>query len=242
MALRATFQEVIQMVRAEAKLSTNSSRGIDFLENIKQIIKRTYYTLAEDYDWPHLNLKRDSATARKVLQAGSRFYNWPADVNPLKIDRAYVKWGNVWVPLDYGITLKNYSAFDPDRNQRTDPVTNWAWSTDAQFEVWPLPASNGTANDNGEVAFEGQKKVEQLVLDSNRLDMDDILVSLMAATEILAGNERKADAEMKGQAAMARMGRLRANLRSRTRYTMGVGIVGEAGGYMPRHPTYIRGR
>lgn len=243
MALRTTFQEVVQMVRNESRLSTNTSRGIDHLDHIKQLVRRHYLTLAEDYDWPHLRIKKESSEGRKVLAAGQRYYNFPVNLNPLKIERAVVKFGNQWLPVEYGINYTDqYSAMDPDSNQRTDPVTNWTFYTDAMFEVWPLPASNGVANGNNEIAFEGQKNVELLVADTNRLDMDDMLISLMCSSEILAANDQKTAAEVKGQAAMARLGRLRANLRDRTRYAMGLGQVRNSAHMWPRHPDYIRGR
>lgn len=240
MALRSTFQEVIQQVRAEARLSSNTSRGIDHLEYIKQLIKRHYKTLAEDFDWQHLELKKESGVSRKILQAGSNTYSFPAAVNPLKITRAWVKWGSVWLPVEYGIKHQHYSALDPDQDQRTDPITNWAFYDGDGFEVWPMPASNGAADDNNEVAFEGQKNVEELLADNDRLDMDDILVSLMAATEILAANKQEEAAAVKGEAAMARLGRMRGNLGSKTRYVMGVGAVSDANTARPRHPVYIR--
>ena len=239
MALRTTWQEVIQMVRAEARLSTNTSRGLDQLDNIKQLIKRHYATLAEDYDWQHLELLRDSSTARKVRQAGSRFYDWPTDLNPMKIEAAWVKWGSTWEKLTFGITPANYSAQDPELNQRTDPVQNWAFHGGDQFEVWPLPASNGTAGGNGEVMFTGQKQIERLLTDNSRLDMDDHLIALMVSAEILAGNGQKDAAAAKAGAAAARFQRVRGNLGSKTRYTLGRGLVVDNSGY-PRHPTYIR--
>lgn len=239
MALRNTFQEVIQMVRSEAKLSTNTSRGVDQLDNIRQLIRRHYLTLAETYDWPHLQLLRGSSTARKVLQAGSRFYDWPTDLNPLKVDEAWVKWGSTWVELEYGITPANYSVFDPDLDQRTDPVTNWSFYGGTQFEVWPIPATNGVANGANEMLFTGQKQVEALTTDSSRLDMDDHLVALMVAAEILAGNKQKEASEVKAGAAGARLGLLRANLADKTRYIMGRGLVNDTARY-PRHPRFIR--
>jgi len=241
MALRSTWGDVIERVRAEARLSTNTSRGVDHIENIRAITKRVYKTLAEEYDWRHLELKRDSSVSRKVLQAGSRYYDYPAAVNPQKIERAWVKWGGVWLPLDYGITYGGErTAFDPDNDQRADPVTRWMAYGEAQFEVWPLPASNGVADGSNEVAFEGQKLVTDLTDDTSRLDLDDHLVVLMAATEILAGNSQDKAAQVKGAAAGARLERLRANTGSGLRVRMGLGAVNASNDRWPRHPRYVR--
>jgi hypothetical protein len=238
MALRSTFNEVIEAVRNETRLSSNTSRGIDHLDHIKQLIKRHYYTLAEDFDWQHLELKKETGVSRKVLQAGSNTYDFPAAVNPLKITKMWVKHGT-WLEVGYGIKHSHYSASDPDADQRSDPVTNWAYYDGTGFEVWPTPASNGTADADGEVAFEGQKLVTTLTSTGSRLDMDDHLVTLMVAAEILAGQDQKVAAAVKAEAAQARLGRLRANLASKTRYVMGRGLVAESAG-MPRHPTFIR--
>lgn len=241
MALRATFQEVIQAVRSEAKLSTNTSRGIDHLDMIKQKIRRHYAMLAEDYDWQHLVLKKDSSIARKLLQAGSRYYNFPAALNVQKITKAWVKWGSVWLPLTYGIGFDEYSAFNSDDSTvRSDPVSRWQFYGGDQFEIWPLPSTNGVADGANEVAFEGQKTVEALTEDNSRLDMDDILVTLFAAAEILAASD-KTGAVLLSNAAEARLGKLRGNMASKKRYAMGVGQISESGhATYPRHPRYIR--
>lgn len=238
MALRTTFGEVIDMVREEAGLSTNTSRGVDHLDQIKRLIKRHYKSLAEDYDWRHLELKRDSSVSRKILQAGSRYYDYPTAANPQKITRAWVKWGSTWLPLDYGITYADRSAYDPDNGQRIDPIQRWMAYDTAQFEVHPLPATNGVADGANEVAFEGQRKVTELTQDGSRLDMDDILISLMCAAETLAASGRKDAAQVKADAAVARLWTLRGNTGSAARYVMGSGRVGES--FMPRHPKYIR--
>jgi hypothetical protein len=238
MALRITLGEVIQAVRAECGLSTNTSRGIDHLDNIRQLIRRHQTTLAEDYDWQHLEIRRESDLSRKLLQAGSRYYNFPDELNPLKISAAWVRSGH-WRELNYGIDYRSHAAFDPDADIRTDPPTHWAFIGAEQFEVWPLPSTNGVANGNNEVGFTGQKKLEALLEDSNRLDLDDILVTLMVATEILAGQKRNEAAAVKGDAAMARLGRMRASLSNQARYVMGRGAVGRSSHLWPRHPTYV---
>lgn len=240
MALRATWGEVIEATRNEARLSSNTSRGLDHLEHIKAITKRIYKTLAEDYDWRHLELKRDSSVSRKVLQAGSRYYDYPAAVNPQKIEKVWVKWGSVWHELDYGISYERRTEMDPDNDQRADPATHWQAYGGTQFEVWPLPASNGVADGSNEVAFEGQKIVTDLTATTDRLDMDDHLIVLMAATEILAGNGQDKAAQVKAAAANARLERLRANTGSGLRVRMGLGRVNASGDRWPRHPRYVR--
>jgi hypothetical protein len=221
-------------------MSTNTSRSLDHLENIKQLVRRHYTTLAEEYDWQHLEIRRESPDSRKLLQAGSRYYDWPVALNPLKIEKAWLRWGNGWVPLQYGIGYEECSIYDSDADMRSDPVLNWAFEGGEQFEVWPMPASNGVENGTNQIAFQGQRKVEQLVDDTNRMDMDDILVVLRVSTEILAGQKRMEAAAAKGQAATDRQQIMRANLSSKSKYVMGQGRVGSNAGRFPYYPTYIR--
>lgn len=237
MALRNTLTEVVEFVRQEAKLSTSTSRGTDNLENIQRLIKRHYQTLAEEFDWQHLVLKRNDNNARKVLQAGSYVYSFPSSVNVQKISGAWVKHSGLWKPVEYGISLEQYNDYDSDGDERTDPVERWAFHDDDEFEVWPIPATNGTADGDGEIAFEGQRAVEQLTSNSSRLDLDGIMVSLFVAAEILAGNGQKAAAEVKAAAAAARRDRLKMSLGDQSRWTMGAGRPGMS--RRVRHPTFI---
>lgn len=242
MALRTTLGEVIQAVRAECGLSTNTSRGIDHLDNIRQLIRRHQQTLAEDFDWQHLEIRRESDLSRKLLQAGSRYYDFPAALNPLKISGAWVRSGSLWVEMNYGINYRSHDAYNPDTDERSDPPTHWGFIGAEQFEVWPLPSTNGVANGDNELGFTGQKKLEALTEDSSRLDLDDILIILMVSTEILAGQKRGEAAAIKGDAAMARLARMRGNLSSKTRYVMGQGAIGSSARLWPRHPTYVTRR
>jgi hypothetical protein len=132
-----------------------------------------------------------------------------------------------------------YSMTNPDADMRSDPVLSWSFYGGDQFEVWPLPASNGVANVINEIAFQGQRKVEQLLEDTSRLDMDDILVILRVSTEILASQKRMEAASVKGESAKTRLESIRGNLASKSKYVMGKGRVGPDTAW-PRHPVYIR--
>jgi hypothetical protein len=236
--LRNTFGAIVEMARNEARLSSNSSRGIDHLDHIKQLVKRHYTTLVEDYDWEHLQINRDYDHSRKQLQAGQRFYDFPTGLNVQKIDKMWLKWGNVWRVVDYGIEFANYSGLDPDNGSRADPVLRWDFYSESQFEIWPVPASDGDAAApySNWVGFEGQKAVEQYVSDTNRADLDDIMISLYVAAELMAENGQKAASDMKLAAAERRRTRLRGNMADRTRVTLGRGVVREHSRTYPRHP------
>lgn len=238
MALRSTFGSIVEMARNEARLSTNTSRGVDHLDHIKQLVKRHYTMLAEDYDWQHLEINRDYDESRKALAAGQRYYDFPTAINQQKIGNMWLKWGVVWRKVDYGISFGDYSSLDPDSDARADPVLKWDWYGDTQFEVWPVPSSNGDAAApySGWVGFEGQRAVEQYVDDTNRADLDDYLIALHVAAELLTENSQKGAAEAKIAAASRRMSQLKAAMSDKSRFTMGRGMLSQNGRTYPRHP------
>ena len=238
MALRQTFGSIVEMARNEARLSTNSSRGVDHLDHVKQLVKRHYTVLAEDFDWEHLSVKRDVADCRVQLQAGDRYYDLPTAMNNQKIGKMWVKWGTVWREPDYGITFEDYSSRDPDSNNRDDPVSKWDRYGNLQFEVWPLPATNGDAAApySGWVGFEGQRAITQYVSDSDLADMDDFLVALFVAAELLAENGQKGASDAKVSAAVRRRDNLKASMSDKSRWTIGRGMLSGNGRNYPRHP------
>ena len=135
---------------------------IDHLDHIKQLVKRYYTTLVEDYDWEHLQINRDYDHSRKAVAGRAEVLRLPTGLNAQKIDKMWLKWGNVWRVVDYGIEFANYSGLDPDNGSRADPVLRWDFYSESQFEIWPVPASNGDAGApySNWVGFEGQKAVE----------------------------------------------------------------------------------
>lgn len=220
MPLRTTFGELISMVRDEAGLSSNSSAGNDQVAVVKRLIRRHYYTLADTYDWQYMKLRRNSAEAGKIMAAGQRFYDFPVAVNPLKISKVHVKWSTSYIPVEYGIDHELYNSQDSEADERADPVIRWDFNGHEQFEVWPIPASDGGA----EIRFEGMRAVELLVGDLSRADIDDELIVLYASAEILDKRDKKS-AATKFAMAKDRLGQLRAGYADRGRYIVGGGAL-----------------
>lgn len=189
--LRTTLDDIVEMARSEGKKSTNTSRGVDHLEHIKQLVRRIYNNLLDEFDWKHLKIKREDCF--KTMSAGSRYYDWPTTLNVNKIEKVWFLWGNTWVPLQEGITYDQYNIKNSENDERSDPVDRFAWYGDSQFEVWPKPASSG-----GKVGFQAQKKGELLTGGTNRADLDDIMLALYAGAELLleGGDEKMAQAKI----------------------------------------------
>lgn len=215
MARGTSFGQLVEMVRDECSLSSNSSSGNDHLAYIKRLIKRHYEFLCDEYDWSFLRVENDDAT--KTLEAGERYYDFPVAMDIHDTIDAQTFYGNVWVPLTYGVTPQDYTAMNPETDQRADPVLKWRISSDSQFEVWPLPASNGNL-----VRFSGKRRENALVAESDTCDMDDQLVVLYVSAEILFKLEDKS-AELKLAAAKQRLSQMRGGYADRKKVRVGMG-------------------
>ena len=234
--LRNTLGNVVEMVREEARLSTNTSRSIDHTAHLTRLIKRHHQTLADDWDWEHLKIRREDAG--KELAAGQRYYDFPVTLNT---DRPFLVWhhdGAAFTMLPNGITPSDYDRYNSDDNTRHDGPERWDWYGHEQFEIWPLPASA-----SGEVRFEGHKKIETLSQNDSRLVIDDIVVSLYVAAELLTENKNKEAAAIKLSLANSRLIKLKAAKSDGSRIVMGMGgrtgMRVKSAHAWPRHPKYI---
>lgn len=233
MALGTQFQELVEMARDEARLSSATSRGIDHEPYIKRLIVRHYAMLVDEFDWEHLQLKRDQS--RITLGAAQRYSDFPATLDPDYIEDAYVLAGSMWRPLDYGIRPEELNIVDSDNGGRTAWPERWDFYGESQFEIWPVPSGAGVV-----IGFEGRKKVQALVQETDRCDIDDELLVLHVAAEILVGNGQKEAAQLKMQNASARLGQARRKRSDKTQIRMGMGRKNAA--VWPRRITHIRSR
>jgi hypothetical protein len=196
MARNVTLGELIDDVRAEAGHSLQSNLGTAMRDVLIKVIQRQQRRLWEDHDWTFLRVERDVA-----VQAGQRYYDFPSDLNLERVERVEFKWDDRWHRLEYGIGRTQLDQYDSDRDVRSWPVYRWKEAENNQIEVWPVPSLNGdTVNLSGLIRFTGIRALRPLVQESDRADLDDTLLVLYSAAEILA-REKAADAGLKLQLA-----------------------------------------
>jgi hypothetical protein len=208
------LQEVVAQLRAETGRNQNVAVGVSELDNLKEQIRRIQEMLYDEYDWPFLTVERSIS-----LQAGQRFYDFPSDLNYDRINVVKFKYNNVYVEVERGITFDDYSIYDSTLGERSSPLLKWDVRNTGvieQLEAWPIP------NDDGSLHFFGTKKLSALVNDDDRLDLDDRMVVLFAAAEILA-RQKSPDARNKLDLANARLLKLRANSQAASK-TIQVGL------------------
>jgi len=212
MARGTTLGQLVTMLREECGHATSAALGQNTLPRMKRVLQRTQEFLWGDWTWPHLRVYRE-----EVLQAGQRYYTFPTDLAFDRVENVHVRYDDTWRPVCYGIELEHYNAQDPERDDRDDPVLRWQAYEDGQYEVWPLPATNGLR-----LRFEGIKKLAPLIDDAHRADLDDNLLVLFAAAEILA-KQKGGDAEAKRTFAGRLYSQLKGNQSKATMFVMGGG-------------------
>lgn len=180
MARGANLSTLEQLVRAEARYNTSAAAGINSSDNIRTTIARTYENLWRQHDWPHL------VTWHTItLAIGQYLYDCPAGV---QVDRLLDRESYVYYPslskrypvFAQEIGYAQYNTLDPaETSGRTDPIQLWAIRPDDKIEVWPAPATAGT------LYLRGVRNVAPLVEDADVAELDDRLISLFAAAELL---------------------------------------------------------
>ena len=233
---RKQFVQLISDLRAELGRSADPAVGVSDLPSLKQTITRNYESLYDDYDWPHLSV----ISPRVSLNAGQRYYDFPNDIDCDKVNEVVVWWNGSPVPLTRGIGFEHYAEFDPEADQRSDPATHWDvrfTGVREQCEIWPPPASTGSVK----VQFRGKRKFTPLVDDADLCLIDNHLVVLTCAVELLP-RAKSGDSQVKLAALQSRYGRLKGRSKGgSTPVRIGLG-TGSAGSNVPTRSTVRVGR
>ena len=209
MARGTTLAQLRSLLKAELAIDSDSSVAPGGDDVLNGTLSGQQRWLACEYDWPFLEIRCDIP-----LVAGQRYYGFPntEGIETLNMEReirAECYWSNLWYSVENGIKLLNYNTFNPELNQRLDPVLKWqpynGTGATVQFEVWPLPA---TAT---RLRLTGQRALNQLVSDNDKADLDDLLIVLFSAAELSARYGDQA-AAAKAKRAEMRLNRLRAGI------------------------------
>jgi hypothetical protein len=194
MARNTTLQVLLDDLRSEAGHAISASLGQATEQMMLKLLNRVQRRLWEDFSWPFLHTQKDI-----VLQAGQRYYNVPSGITLERIETASFKYGGAWVRVKYGIDPSHYNQYDSDRDTRSWPIMRYRayGDVEGQVEVWPIPSNNGDASTGeGTLRLKGVKNLNPLSAKTDTADLDDQLIVLFAAGELLA-RQKSADAQMK---------------------------------------------
>lgn len=207
MARGATLEQLTVMLKAEIGATPAYDANTDMNLVLHQYLRRHYETLYDGWDWPFKRVTRDIVT-----NAGQRFYDWPSDIDSDRELEFWVDQGGTWLPLEQGIDPEQYNAYA--EGDRQDYPYRWDWRGEKQFELWPKSAIDGVI-----LRIVGTKNPSPLRSESDPCDLDDQLVVLYAASELLMRDD-PARAQQKLNLAMQREAIVKRKLQTRKRLTM----------------------
>lgn len=218
MARGTQLLQLVTMLRDETGRANSVAVGVDDVPALKQIINRWQNTLYDKHDWPFLRTVFD----RIPLEAGSRYYDFPATLNFDRIEDVAVWDGSTPLPLTRGIGFGEYAIYDSENDVRAEPTLRWdvRWrDTKEMVEVWPVPSTN-----NLNLQFIGIRKLRALVANADVADLDDHMIVLYAAAELLPKGSDLA--KLKLELARDRFNQLTSNAnKGRQTYRMGSGPI-----------------
>ena len=207
MARNTTLQVLLNDLRSESGHAISSALGKSTQEMMVNLLNRVQRRLWEDFSWPFLQVKKDI-----TLQAGQRYYDIPSGLTLERVQSASFKNGSSWHKIFYGISTQDYTIHDSDTGSRSWPIRKYEAYGVSQVEVWPIPSENtNTTTGDGLFRLEGTGNLSTFVSMSDTADLDDQLIVLFAASELLT-RQKSLDAQLKGQQAQVHYQRLRARL------------------------------
>lgn len=226
MARGTQLQELINMVRAEAGQSTSVAAGRDNRPALVQKIQRVQELYHLDYDWPFLR-----ETFPITLNASQRFYDLPtltlldnatAHLDMERIEEVAIDYSGRPVPIDRGIDFVQYAQYNSNLLPTPDtasPARRWdikrTSAASEQIEIWPIPTDNTQI-----LTFKGICRLRPLIANEDVADLDDMLIVLTVAAEILARQGSKDATKVEG-AAIARYKGLKGRVKGASRmFTM----------------------
>lgn len=219
MARYSPLSLILDKLRHEARLSTNPAHNAQVRATHVNMLQRTQERLWRDFAWPHLTTEW-----KLPLQNGQRIYDTPANLDIDRIDRIEVFRDGVWAPLSYGVNNSHYASWNSDLDQRSWPPRAWRIVPDEDLEIWPIPNRDAVpATLEGMLRFTGTRKLRPLVANTDTADLDDDMLALYCAAEMLAAGGAK-DAQLKLEAANLSYAKQRSGLSPRRSVRMyGIG-------------------
>lgn len=199
MARGSTFASIQSAVRAELRRANSPDDAASVMRTINHVYRVLFYK----NDWPFL--KRQFAPM--PLAAGQQFYDFPSGLDPDRVIEAKVFWSDLYADVERGISFDDYNSFSTPLDERTDPIMKWDvkfTGTREQIEVWPLPASNDQT-----LTFRGITAMSALVNDTDPCLLEDEIVILFAAAELLPKDAPDKDAKLQMANELLRLAKVR---------------------------------
>ena len=180
-----------------ASQTTNTARDA----MVNTLIANKQRWLATEYDWPflasHYDLNAPANTQYLTLPTQTGQPNVATiALNLERMPTVEVFWNTVYRDVEYGIGEMQYNSMNYALGQQSDPIQRWRWASNAddptpnQIEVWPVPVTASV------LRFTGQRSLLPLLVDADKADLDEMLLTYAVAAELLT-RAKQADAQLK---------------------------------------------
>lgn len=188
-----TLSTIRTLLKAKLREAQETNDAMDAEFNYALSIKQQDF--ANAYDWEFMADKWD-----KSVSAGTRYLSFPTSnirgitstINFERPVQVNTFRSNSFIPVCYGIGICEMNARNSDNSLTQDPIQRWSMDTNIgdssnpdELEVWPVPATAQT------IRFTGQRKLRTFAADSDKADLDDLLLILTIAAEYLAYRNHK---------------------------------------------------
>lgn len=200
------------MLKAETGDFANTNTTRDALLNA--LLSNKQKQLATENQWPFLERRWNvpvAANTQYVSLPTTTSADPTAQTVDIDLDRlpfAEVLFNQVYLPIRYGIGDEEYNALNFAFGRQSDPIQRWRLATNAMstseasvpvnaFEVWPVPVTAQT------IRFTGRRALLPLTDEAHKCDLDDMLIVLFVAADLLA-RAKQPDAPLKLQNAQKR--------------------------------------
>jgi hypothetical protein len=170
-----TLAALVTAVRSEAGHALTVSQGLNTVETLKHLIRRTEYELWVSFQWPHLKIRTQVNTA-----PGQYLYEYPLEIG---FDQVREVWwadqnSSNWSIVEYGIPEPCIKG--DGKNSRTGRVQLWEdGQEDNKFRVWPTP------DREGHLRMAGMRSLNNMIADTDFCTLDPVLITLFVSAELL---------------------------------------------------------
>jgi hypothetical protein len=207
MARVQTLLEMTKNLRAEAGHSLAVAQGVNTVDTLKYILRRTQEELWTAFIWPEMTLRDDRA-----LTPGTFLYDYSVNLQFDAIREAYSAPASAtgkWTPVAYGISEEKIVPVTGVNSEQSDPVLCWEaagapGAAAAKFRIWPTPKTATY------LRFKGNRELNAFVADADKCTLDATCIILFAASELLARSKAE-DAANKLQKAQRHLTKLLGN-------------------------------
>lgn len=146
--------------------------------------------------------------AQLAAVVGQQYYNLPAGIDFDRLEKPeFTNVSNFRYRIGFGIGQEEYNLFRSDLGVTASPVMRWDLVNvggNLQIELWPIPSVAQS------IMLSGTLPLTQMVNDTDPCVIDDLVLVLFTAAEILA-RKQMGDAQAKAAKAQAALASLKAS-------------------------------